>query len=48
MKDENVDLLADYHNSLNKWKKYFSQPLNVHNVSDVSETEMHNSRTTNT
>jgi hypothetical protein len=33
---ENEDLLANSHNSLNKWKNYFSQLLNVHNVSDVS------------
>jgi hypothetical protein len=25
VKDENVDLLADSHNTLNRWKKYFSQ-----------------------
>jgi hypothetical protein len=35
MNDENVDLLADSHNILKRWKKYFSQLLNVHNVSDV-------------
>jgi hypothetical protein len=33
--DENGDLLADSHNILNRWKNYFSQLLNVHNVSDV-------------
>jgi hypothetical protein len=26
---------------LNKWKNYFSQLLNVHNVSDVRQTEAH-------
>jgi hypothetical protein len=26
---------------LNKWKNYFSQLLNVHNVSDVGQTEVH-------
>jgi hypothetical protein len=35
MKDENGNLLADSHNILNRWKNYFSQLLNVHNVSDV-------------
>jgi hypothetical protein len=35
VKDENGDLLADSHDILNKWKNYFSQLLNVHNVSDV-------------
>jgi hypothetical protein len=34
MEDENVDLLVDSHNILNRWKSYFSQLLNVHNVSD--------------
>jgi hypothetical protein len=32
VKDENEDLLADSHNILNRWKNYFSQLLNVHNV----------------
>jgi hypothetical protein len=35
VKDENGDLLADSHNILNRWKNYFSQLLDVHNVSDV-------------
>jgi hypothetical protein len=34
VKDENGDLLVDSHNILNTWKKYFSQLLNVHNVSE--------------
>jgi hypothetical protein len=37
VKDENGDLLADSHNILNRWKNYFSQLLNVHNVSDTAE-----------
>jgi hypothetical protein len=41
MKDENGDLLADSHNILNRWKTYFSQLLNVHNVSDVRQIEVH-------
>jgi hypothetical protein len=40
VKDENGDLLADSHNILNRWKNYFSQLLNVHNVSDVRQTEV--------
>jgi hypothetical protein len=40
VKDENGDLLADYHNILNKWK-YFSQLLNVHNVSELRQIEVH-------
>jgi hypothetical protein len=41
VKDENGDLLADSHNILNRWKNYFSQSLNVHNVSDVRQIEVH-------
>jgi hypothetical protein len=40
MQDENGDLLADSHNILNGWKNYFSQLLNVHNVSDVRPIEL--------
>jgi hypothetical protein len=42
VKDENVDLLADSHNILNMWKNYFFELLNVHNVSDVRQIEVHN------
>jgi hypothetical protein len=41
VKDENGDLFADSHNILNRWKNYFSQLLNVHNVSDVRYIEVH-------
>jgi hypothetical protein len=41
MKDENGDLLAGSRNILNRWKNYFSQFLNVHNVSDVRQIEVH-------
>jgi hypothetical protein len=41
VKDENGDLFADSHNILNRWKNYFSQLLNVHNVSDVKQIEVH-------
>jgi hypothetical protein len=37
VKDENGDLLADSHNILNRQKNFFSQLLNVHNVSDVRQ-----------
>jgi hypothetical protein len=41
VKDENGDLLADSDNNLNRWKNtYFSQLLNVHNVSDVRQIEV--------
>jgi hypothetical protein len=35
VKDENGDLLEDSHNILNRWKNYFSQLLNVHNVRQI-------------
>jgi hypothetical protein len=41
VKDENGDLLADSHSILNRWKNYFSQLLNVLNVSDVRQIEVH-------
>jgi hypothetical protein len=41
VKDENGDDLADSQNILNRWKTYFSQLLNVHNVSDVRQIEVH-------
>jgi hypothetical protein len=41
VKDENHDLLADSHNILNRWKKLFSQLLNVNDVSDVMQIEVH-------
>jgi hypothetical protein len=41
VKDENGDLLADSRSILNSWKNYFSQLLNVHNVCDVRQIEVH-------
>jgi hypothetical protein len=35
--DENGDLLADSHNSLNRWKNDFSQLLNACRFSDVMQ-----------
>jgi hypothetical protein len=40
VEDENGDLIADSRNILNRWKNYFSQLLNVHNVSDVRQIEV--------
>jgi hypothetical protein len=40
VKDENGDLLADSQNILNRWKNYFSV-MNVHNVRDVRQIEVH-------
>jgi hypothetical protein len=39
VKYENGELLENSHNILNRWKNYFSQLLNVHNVSDVRQIE---------
>jgi hypothetical protein len=33
--DENGDLLVDSYNILNRWKNYFSQLFNVHNVRQI-------------
>jgi hypothetical protein len=41
VKDENGSLLADSNNLLNRRKNYFSWLLNVHNVSDVRQIEVH-------
>jgi hypothetical protein len=41
VKGKNGDPFADYHNILNRWKNYFSQLLNVHDVSDVRQIEVH-------
>jgi uncharacterized protein (UPF0297 family) len=44
VKYENGDLLADSHNILNRWKDYFFQLLNVHNVSDLRQIEVHTAK----
>jgi hypothetical protein len=41
VKYQRVDLLADPHKSLNSWKNYFCQLLNVHGAGDVRQTHMH-------
>jgi hypothetical protein len=41
VKDEIGDLLANSHNILNRYKNYFYKLLNVHNVSDVRQIEVH-------
>jgi hypothetical protein len=43
MKDEPDNLLAYFHTILNRWKNYFTRLLNVHNVSDVRQIEIHTS-----
>jgi hypothetical protein len=39
LKDENGDLLANSHNILNRWKKYFCQLLNVHRQIEIHAAE---------
>jgi hypothetical protein len=41
VKDENGDLLAYFHNILNRWKNYFSHLLDVHYVSDARQIEVY-------
>jgi hypothetical protein len=38
--DINSDLLADFHNVLNRWKNY-TLLSNLHNVSDVRQIDIH-------
>jgi hypothetical protein len=38
IKDEDGDLLADFHTILNRLKNYFCQLLNVHDVNDFRQT----------
>jgi hypothetical protein len=40
VKNENVDLLADSHNILNRWENYFSKFLYIYSISDVRHIEM--------
>jgi hypothetical protein len=41
IKDENGNLLTDSQNVLNRWKNFFNQVLNVHEVHDVRQMEIH-------
>jgi len=41
VKDEKVDLVADSHGIVARWRSYFSQLFNVYGVKDVGQTEMH-------
>jgi len=41
VKDDKGDLVADSHSILARWWNYFSQMLNVHEVNDVRQTEIH-------
>jgi hypothetical protein len=41
VRDENGDLLPDSNNSLNRWRNYFYQLLNLHSVIDVRQIEIY-------
>jgi hypothetical protein len=41
VKDENGDLLAVSHNILKRWKNRFFELMNVHNINDASQREVH-------
>jgi hypothetical protein len=41
VKDENGDLLTDSYKMWNRWKNYSSQLLDVLNVSDAKQAEVH-------
>jgi hypothetical protein len=36
-----VNLVTDYHRILAKWRKYFTQILNDHEVRDARQTKIH-------
>ena len=40
VKDEKGDLVADPHGIMARWRKYFSQLLNVHEGKDVKQAEV--------
>jgi len=40
-KDKKGDLMADSHSIMARWRNYFSQLLNVHEVKDVRQAEIH-------
>ena len=39
--NEKCDLISDSHSILARWRKYFSQLLNVHGVNDIRQTEIY-------
>ena len=41
VKDEKGDLVADPHSIMARWRNYFSQLLNVHEVNDITQAEIH-------
>ena len=41
VKDEKGDLVAESHSIMARWRNYFSQLLNVHEVNDIRQPEIH-------
>jgi hypothetical protein len=41
VKDEKCDLVTDSHRILGRWRKYFTQILNDHEVRDARQTKIH-------
>jgi ferric iron reductase protein FhuF len=41
VKDQKGDLVTDFRSILAWWRNHLSQPLNVHGVNDVSQTNIH-------
>ena len=41
VKEEKGDLLADPHSIMARWRNYISQLLNVHEVNDITQAEIH-------
>ena len=41
VKDEKGDMVADSYSIMTRWKKSFSQLLNVHGAKDVRQAEIH-------
>jgi hypothetical protein len=46
VKKGKCDLVTESRSILVRWRKHFSELLNVHGVNDVWHTEIHNSRAT--
>jgi len=44
VKNQKGDLVADSHSILARWRNPFSQLLNIHEVNDVRETEIHTAK----
>ena len=41
VKDEKVDVVAEFDSIVARWRNYFSQLFNVHEVKDVGQAEIH-------